>query len=85
MKKPNNKIELAGLKVLEPVELLTKKQIRYLLAGTVPDSWIYLLFTKKMVGSVRQVHGEDHISAGAIIKFVEYTEVLPKVLPKEAV
>ena len=69
--KKRKQIELTGLKALGPDELLSKKQCRWLLAGTVSDSFLYGLFSTKLKDKVTLLHGEEYLFSGDIVSFIE--------------
>ena len=64
-------IETAGLEELPADERLTKKQVRYLLAGTSSDGFIYGLFGSALTAKVITENGEQFLLAGEIVKYIK--------------
>lgn len=66
-----NHIETAGLEALPPNEKLTKKQVRYLLAGTASDGFVYGLFLKALADKVIVENGEEFLTAKTVIDHIK--------------
>lgn len=66
-----NHIETAGLEALDKGTKLTKKQVRYLLAGTASDGFVYGLFLKALADKVVIDNGEEFLKAIDIINHIK--------------